>query len=158
MNLKHEKRYEEEKKKKYDEESKMAASLDANGQVMSATAKPQIYHAIKYLADYFVRLIPSAVCPRCNNQLMTDLRQGVENQEMMPERAFCGHWLHVRCFEEFINTPPFKQICPVAGCGKFLASDQFPIDATHVKQREKKWLQLQQKAGEMDDVERLFGE
>ena len=72
--MKHEKRYEEEKKKKYDEDAKMAASLDSTGQVMSAAAKPQIYHAIKYLADYFVRFIPSAVCQRCNNPLMTDLR------------------------------------------------------------------------------------
>ena len=31
LNLKHEKRYEEEKKKQYDEESKMASSLDNDG-------------------------------------------------------------------------------------------------------------------------------
>ena len=31
LNLKHEKRYEQEKKKKYDEDAKMAASLDTDG-------------------------------------------------------------------------------------------------------------------------------
>ena len=67
MNLKHEKRYEEEKKKQYDEESKMSASLDADGQVISNSARPQIYHAIKYFADYFVRFIPNAICVHCGN-------------------------------------------------------------------------------------------
>ena len=110
------------------------------------------------MADYFVRFIPGAMCAHCNNQLMTDLRKGVDDQGMMPERAFCGHWLHTRCFEEFINTPPFKQICPFAGCTKALASNDFPVDAVTVKQREKKWLQREQKAGELDDVDSLFGE
>mmetsp|Transcript_5700 Transcript_5700/g.7663 ORF Transcript_5700/g.7663 Transcript_5700/m.7663 type:complete len:100 (+) Transcript_5700:985-1284(+) len=96
-------------------------------------AKPQIYHAVKYLAEYFVRFLPSAICQPCGNPLMTDLRKGVDDDGMMPERAFCGHWVHVRCFDEFVNEPPFKRECPFEGCTKKLASTQFPIDATSVK-------------------------
>ena len=75
LNLKHEKRYEEEKKKKYDEDAKMAASLDTDGQIVQVSAKPQIHHAIKYMADFFVRFLPSAVCVICQNSLVTDLQQ-----------------------------------------------------------------------------------
>ena len=72
---------------------------------------------------------------------MTNLRAGVDSNGMMPERAFCGHWFHTKCFEEFINEPPFKRDCPADGCSKKLASTNFPIDETSVKQREKRWLQ-----------------
>ena len=74
LNLKHEKRYEEEKKQKYANDEAAANNLDENGQLIIVGAKPQIYHAVKYMADYFVRFIPSAVCVICQNQLMTDLR------------------------------------------------------------------------------------
>ena len=71
---------------------------------------------------------------------MSDLRKGVDDEGMMPERAFCGHWLHVKCFDEYINLPPFKRECPFEGCTKILASKDFEVDDVSVKQREKKWL------------------
>ena len=40
LNLKHEKRYEEEKKRQYDEERKVSDSLGADGQVVMVNAKP----------------------------------------------------------------------------------------------------------------------
>ncbi len=119
----------------------MAESLDDDGQIVQALAKPQIHHAIKYMAEYFVRFLPSAVCEVCKNPLATDLKVGKDDQGMMPERAFCGCWLHRVCFDKYINEPPFKRECPTSGCGKVLASNDFEVDATSVKQREKKWLQ-----------------
>jgi len=65
LNLKHEKRYEEEKKEKYAKDARMAESLDVDGQLIQVSAKPQIYHAIRYMADYFVRFIPQAKCAKC---------------------------------------------------------------------------------------------
>ena len=62
LNLKHEKRYEEDQKRQMDEESKMSSSLGDDGQIVKVNAKPQIFHAIKYLAEYFVRFLPSAIC------------------------------------------------------------------------------------------------
>ena len=100
----------------------MAQSLGNDGQVVQVNAKPQIFHAVKYLAEYFVRFLPSAMCAICENKLMSDLRKGVDDEGMMPERAFCGHWFHVKCMYEFVNEPPFKRECPVGGCSKILAS------------------------------------
>ena len=105
-------------------------------------AKPQIYHAIKYLADYFVRFLPAAICMHCSNPLQTDLRVGATDESMMPVRAFCGHWLHSKCFEEYINEPPFKRECPTEGCTKVLASNEFPVDEVSVRMREKKYRQI----------------
>lgn len=76
---------------------------------------------------------------------------------MLPERAFCGHWLHSRCFDEYINLPPFKRECPFEDCSKILASTNYEVDATSVKQREKKWLQQASRDGEVDEMNRLFG-
>ena len=94
----------------------MAESLGDDGQIVIVGAKPQIHHAVKYLADYFVRFLPSATCKVCNKPLMTNLRAGCDDNGMMPERAFCGHWFHYKCFDEYINLPPFKRDCPAEGC------------------------------------------
>jgi len=78
LNLKHERRYEEGKQLEMEEERKGADNLDDRGQVIQVLGKPQIYHAINYLAHYFVRFLPSATCAHCRNSLMTDLRKGVD--------------------------------------------------------------------------------
>ena len=74
LNLKHEKRYEEEKKKEMEANRNMAESLGADGKIICIQANPQIFHAINYLANYFVRFLPGAICAVCRNSLMTDLR------------------------------------------------------------------------------------
>ena len=73
------------------------ANIDSDLEMddVSSEAKPQIYHAIKYLADNFVRLIPTVACPQCNDLITNS----------MPELAVCGHWLHYQCFKEIINLP-----------------------------------------------------
>ena len=111
----------------------MAASLDDRGQVNRVTAKPQIYHTINYLANYFVRFLPTAMCLHCNKRLVSNLQEGKDDEGMIPERAFCGHWLHYKCFYEYVNTEPFKRNCPHEGCEETLASAEFPCDKVAVK-------------------------
>ena len=86
----------------------MNQSLNSEGQLNRISAQPQIYHAVNYLANYFVRFLPTAVCLPCGELLVTDLK-GKEAEGLMPERAFCGHWVHYKCLDEFVNTPPFKR-------------------------------------------------
>ena len=95
---------------------------------------------MNYLANYFVRFLPSAKCLLCNEPLVTDIK-GKDKQGLMPERAFCGHWFHYKCIEEFVNTPQFKKECVHEGCTSFLASKNFPCDEKSVKSREKRWVQ-----------------
>lgn len=75
----------------------------------------------------------------------------------MPERAYCGHWMHYKCFDQFVNTKPFKRECPQDDCTEFFASPAFPCDPVSVKQREKRWVQEEARLGEKDDLDRLFG-
>ena len=75
----------------------------------------------------------------------------------MPERTFCGHWLHFACFEKFVNTKPFKRQCPFEGCDEVLGSNNFGCDEKSVKDREKRWTQDQSKKGEDDSLAALFG-
>ena len=77
--------------------------------------------------------------------------------EMTPEQAYCGHWFHKRCFVEVVSKPPFIPECPEDDCKEPLASVEIPGDPAAVKQREKRFLNEQQKAGEQDDLDRLFG-
>jgi len=120
------------------------------------SATPQVYHAINYLANFFVRFLPTSKCPCCDKKLVTKLKEG-KSDEMMPERAFCGHWVHTKCFEEFVHTKPFKRPCPTDGCEEILASPAFPCDPASVKNREKKWVQEEARLGEKDDLDKLFG-
>jgi len=62
-----------------DDDRKMGESLGDDGQVIMVNAKPQIYHAVKYLAEYFVRFLPAAMCAICKNLLVSDLRRGVDD-------------------------------------------------------------------------------
>ena len=78
--------------------------LDENGQINKLTAKPQLYHAINYLANYFVRFLPTAKCAISGEKLVTNIKKGSKNyQDMMPERAFCGHWFRYKSFAELLD-------------------------------------------------------
>ena len=62
---------------------------------------------------------------------------------MRPERSYCGHWMHYKCFEEFVNQPPFKRTCPHPECEEDFGSRNFPLDTTSVKSREKVYMQAE---------------
>ena len=74
-----------------------------------------------------------------------------------PERSYCSHWMHYKCFEEFVNEPPFLRKCPVEKCDSHFGSPAFKIDVHSIKNREKVYMQNEQKRGEMDDIDKLLG-
>ena len=136
----------------------MNAALNEDGQINLLTAKPQIYHAINYLANYFVRFLPTAKCLLCGKKLVSNLKKENKNyQAMMPERCFCGHWFHYGCLDEMIIEPPFTHECPHDGCKETLASNNFSANEQAVKEREKRWTQEQSKKGEEASIDKLFG-
>jgi hypothetical protein len=60
LNIKHERRYEEEMAAKVEADNKAKQALGAHGQINRTTALPQVYHTINYLANFFVRFLPRA--------------------------------------------------------------------------------------------------
>lgn len=169
LNVKHEKQYEEEMAAKAEANKKNSDMINESGQINRVSAQPQVYHAINYLANFYVRFLPNAVCKLCDAVLMCDdsimnakpkkkkSKDDEEEIEMTPEQGYCGHWFHCRCFVAFVNKPPFLCTCPHEDCAEILASLDIPADPVTVKQREKRHCMEEQKAGEKDDLDRLFG-
>ena len=80
-----------------------------------------------------------------------------KESDMRPENSYCGHWMHFKCFMEFVNEPPFLRVCPYPNCGENFGSSNFKIDEGTIKTREKAFLQEQQKRGEQEDMDKLLG-
>jgi len=62
------------------------------GKLNTKTAKPSMYHLVNYLANYFVRFLPTAKCLHCNEKLVQKLKSAEDGKR--PERSYCGHWMH----------------------------------------------------------------
>ena len=90
--------------------------LNDFGQINRVSALPQIYHAVNYLANFYVRFLPNACCELCGCplQMMEEeeskgkkkkgKNKDVEDEvEMTPEQGYCGHWFHRNCFVAYIN-------------------------------------------------------
>ena len=99
LKMKHENKYEENMQKEEEEILRIQAIND--GKMMNIkTAKPSLYDAVNYLANYFVRFLPTANCLGCNEKLVCKIKEKrIEDDEMRPERSYCGHWMHFKCFE-----------------------------------------------------------
>ena len=98
------------------------------GKLNVDTANPSLYHIVNYLANYFVRFLPSAKCPGCHEPLVQKLKLSIKEDPMRPERSYCNHWMHYKCFEDFVNTPPFLRECPVEKCNAKFGNKNFLID------------------------------
>lgn len=155
LKMKHEAKYEKNMKKEEEDmfiQQQIKDGLDVN---LNNYAKPSLYHAVNFLANYFVRFLPAAICLGCNKILVTKLKGA--DDDMRPESSYCNHWMHFKCFEAYVNEPPFLRECPTPGCTEKFGSPNFKVDEAAVRSREKAYLQEQQKKGEEDDMERLLG-
>ena len=152
LKMKHEAAYEENLR---EEEEKIQEALGKKAVLNLATAKPSLYHVVRFLTLYFVRYLPSAKCPGCNKKLVCKIKSPEDKRR--PERAYCSHWMHYQCFEDYVSQPPFLRLCPVENCGQQMGSREFALDEHAVKNREKVYMQNEQKKGEMDDIDRLLG-
>ena len=155
LKMKHEAKYEEGMQK---EEAEIQRIKDLNaGKLNEDTAEPSLYHVVNYLANYFVRFLPSAKCPHCHEPLVKKLKLSIKEDPFRPERSYCGHWMHYQCFEEFVNTPPFLRECPIEKCTAKFGSKNFLIDEGAVKSREKQYMKDEEQRGEEDDMYRVLG-
>jgi len=116
-------------------------------------ANPSLFYAIDYLANYFVRFLPTAKCQGCQQKLLVKLKSDKDPKK--PEMTYCGHWFHTECLSDFLNSPPFKRPCPT--CGDIVGNSKFPCDENSIKNREKAWTQMQARQAEKDELEDLLG-
>jgi hypothetical protein len=156
LKMKHETKYEAEMQKE-EEEIARINDLSAGQDLNEDTARPSLFFVVDYLANYFVRFLPTAKCLGCNEKLVVPLANGIKEDEMRPEKSYCMHWMHYSCFEKFVNEPPFLRKCPMENCNSKFGSINFKVDEITYKSREKAYMQVEQKMGEEDDMYRLLG-
>jgi len=85
------------------------------------------------------------------------LKKSFDEDAMRPERSYCNHYMHHKCFDEFVNAPPFLRECPDPKCENMFGNPEFKIDEGSVKSREKQYMQAEQKEGEENDMYRVLG-
>jgi len=156
LKMKHETKYEEGVRKE-EEDILRIQQINDGVDLNIATAKPSLYHVVNFLTNHFVRFLPAARCLGCGKALVCELKESIKTDEMRPERSYCAHWMHFKCFDSYVNEPPFLRPCPADGCGADFGSPNFKVDPQTVKSREKVYMQAEQKAGEEDDLDRLLG-
>ena len=140
------------------EEEKIAEIQAQNaGEINQLTAKPSLYHVVNYLANYFVRFLPKSTCLGCNKKLVCELKESILVDKMRPERSYCNHYMHHKCFDEYVNSPPFLRECPFPNCEYDFGSRNFKVDEGSVKSREKQYMQEEQKNGEEEEMYKLLG-
>lgn len=155
LKLKHEAAYESKMREEEEDLHFQKALREGTAQNINLEAKEHLYHAVNFLTNFFVRFLPTAQCLGCDKKLLGKLKN--KSDEMRPERAYCAHWMHYKCFHEYVNTPPFDRKCPYYGCDERFGSKNFKLDEPSVKSREKVYMQAQEKKGEEDDINRLLG-
>jgi hypothetical protein len=72
LKMKHEAAYEEETQQEEAEMQRIAAMNE--GKLNTNTAKPSLFQVVDYLANYFVRFLPTAKCLGCNEKLVQPLK------------------------------------------------------------------------------------
>jgi hypothetical protein len=145
---------------------------------ISDTAIPSLLPVVKYLVQDYVCRMPNELCQSCGKPILpaqpqggvpsipaadpssqtTGKAKGGRKAEaelaaaMKPMRTFCGHWLHFKCLDEWLTTPPFIRQCPV--CSRRIWHPDWPED---VKQIERAWQNEQARKREIADIADFLG-
>jgi ubiquitin-protein ligase len=118
---------------------------------MSDTAQPSLLPVAKFLVEEYVTRLPQEICQACRQCALpknpNDEALKNPQSEMKPMRTFCGHWLHYKCLNDWLTTPPFVRQCPV--CDRRIWHPDWPSDH---KQLEKAWQTKEARKREMADV------
>lgn len=139
---------------------------------ISSTAQPSLFVVMKYLVQEYVIKLPNEKCQKCEKNIListVNVNESVNNEdknststtkkskkknnnemsasERKPIRSICGHWLHYKCIDEWLTTPPFLRQCSV--CSKRIYHPDWPED---IKAIERTWQAQQAKKREISDV------
>ena len=106
-----------EKKMRDEEQAEMKGLMELK---MSDTAQPSLLAAARFLVNDYVSRLPQEKCQSCQKTVMPeipltgefDFKETVEGKKekesvQKPMRTYCGHWLHFKCLNEWLSTPPF---------------------------------------------------
>ena len=139
---------EEEERLRKQEQEEMISLLNSKP---SGSSQPSLLVTSQYLLKHCVEKLVSMKCQCCNELVMpSDVNSKVLSDPksiMRPIRTFCGHWLHWKCLNHWLTTPPFLRQCGV--CHRRIYHSDWPSDH---KKLERAWQNKQAREREMNDV------
>ena len=157
----------EERLLKEQEQQEMLVLLQTQ---CSDTAQPSLYPVAKYLFQEYVLKLPKEPCQKCQERVLA-LRNHTDGtlaanppssgkkgsaekdkEGLKAMRTFCGHYLHRRCLDEWLTTPPFIRQCPA--CDRRIWHPDWPQDH---KQLEKAWQMKEAAKREQSEISDLMG-
>ena len=133
-------------KQKEEEQREMQLLM---GTKASETAQPSLLAVARFLVDELACGLPREPCQACRKPVLPPepASETATGSAMKPMRTYCGHWLHYRCLNEWLTTPPFVRMCPV--CQKRIWHPDWPED---YKVLERAWQNQEARKREMSDV------
>ena len=103
-----------EKKMRDEEQAEMKELMKLK---ISDTAQPSLLVAARFLLDSYVDKLPIEKCQNCQKTVLPEIPendaaakvQGFSGKEhsLKPMRTYCGHWLHFKCLNDWLTSPPF---------------------------------------------------
>ena len=122
---------------------------------VSDTAQPSLLAVCSFLIEDYVSRLPVEPCQACGEPVLPsepgDVALRDPHSDRRPMRTFCGHWLHFKCLDTWLTTPPFVHDCPA--CSKRISH---PDWSTDIKQIERAWQTQEARKREMADVRDFF--
>lgn len=139
---------EEEEKLKEQEQEEMISLLNSKP---SGSSKPSLLVTSQFLIEHCVEKLVKMNCQCCNESVMpSDVNSEILSNSksvMRPIRTFCGHWLHWKCLNHLLTSPPFIRECVV--CNRRIYHSDWSSDH---KKLERAWQNKQARKREKNDV------
>ena len=103
-----------EKKMRDEEQAEMKELMKLK---ISDTAQPSLLVAARFLLDSYVDKLPVEKCQNCQKTVLPEIPENdisvkvqgtsVKEHSLKPMRTYCGHWLHFKCLNDWLTSPPF---------------------------------------------------
>ena len=110
----------------------------------------------RYLVEDYCTRMPLEPCQACGLSVMDRDPAGEAmndpNSDLRPMRVFCGHWLHFKCLNTWLTTPPFVRNCPACREVGSPRKINHPDWSDDIKTLERAWQNKQAKLREVSDV------
>jgi hypothetical protein len=145
---------EEEQRSKAELLARRMAKLKINSGA-GKDPQPSVYALASHLHRNLT-LLPNHKCQVCKKKLLpsepSKLASISPKKPKYPIMAHCGHWLHYKCIDEHLTTPPFVKNCAV--CGDRISHTNWTSD---IAKLEKRWAQEQAKKRELTEIASMMG-
>ncbi|PNH06502.1 Long chain acyl-CoA synthetase 1 [Tetrabaena socialis] len=138
-------------------ETSAARAAAAAAAAAAHVCRPSLLAAVQHLQERCVAVLGGGRCAGCGRRLLPPdpSRLGAVPTDLRLLRlAGCGHYLHHRCIEAYLASPPFGKGCPVPGCGERVSHPRLVTDPAVLEAR---WAARHARRREEEDAAAIMG-